>query len=83
MKTRKLLDKLAAILNTERHVQMTKYASLKKILKSLRAEKARLEHELAGANDEETRHEIESRLKVVSAQRKKGVKVLKELKREL
>lgn len=82
MKVKILLDKLAGILSDERQAQIKKYKSLKKILKALRSEKVILEETLAQTSDEETRHEIESRLKVISAQRKKGLEVLKELKKE-
>jgi hypothetical protein len=82
MRIKKLLDKLKDILSEERKVQLKKYSSLKKVLKSLRAEKTRLEVELKQEKDEDERQEIESRLKIISAQRKKGIKVLKELKRE-
>lgn len=82
MKTAELLNKLRDILSAERKAQIKKYDSLKKVLKSLRVEKRRLKEELAAARDEEERQEIESRLTVVSEQRKKGLKVLKELKKE-
>jgi hypothetical protein len=82
MKTAELLNKLRGILSAERKAQIKKYDSLKKVLKSLRVEKRRLKEELAAARDEEERQEIESRLTVVSKQRKKGLKVLKELKKE-
>lgn len=82
MKTAELLNKLRDILSAERKAQIKKYDSLKKVLKSLRVEKRRLKEELAAARDEEERQEIESRLAVVSKQRKKGLKVLKELKKE-
>ena len=82
MKIKLLLDKLSGILNDERHAQMEKYKSLKKVLKALRNEKVILEETLARTDDEELQHEIESRLQIISAQRKKGLKVLKELKRE-
>lgn len=82
MKTAELLNKLRDILSAERKAQIKKYDSLKKVLKSLRFEKRRLKEELATARDEEERQEIESRLTVVSKQRKKGLKVLKELKKE-
>ena len=77
-----LLDKLKDILSAERHAQLAKYSSLKKVLKALRVEKARLKDELAAASDENERQEINTRLKVISVQRKKGLKVLKELKKE-
>ena len=82
MKVQKLLDKLTDILSDERHAQMEKYKSLKKVLKALRVEKVKLEKELANTTDPQPRHDIESRLKIISMQRKKGLEVLKGLKKE-
>ena len=82
MKVKRLLDKLSGILNDERKEQIEKYKSLKKVLKALRNEKTILKETLAQTDDEELQHEIESRLQIISAQRKKGLKVLKELKKE-
>lgn len=82
MKVKKMLNKLKDILSDERKAQMKKYWSLKKVLKSLRAEKSRLELEIKQEQHEDARLELKSRLKVISAQRKKGIKVLKELKKE-
>lgn len=82
MRVKKLLDKLKDILSAERQAQLEKYSSLKKVLKALRVEKSRLKKELAETSDENERQEIATRLKVISAQRKKGLTVLKELKKE-
>ena len=82
MKIQKLLDKLKDILSADRHAQLEKYKSLKKVLKSLRVEKKGLEKELSDTNDAEKQQEISSRLKVISMQRKKGLKLLRELKEE-
>jgi hypothetical protein len=82
VKIKRLLDKLAGILNDERHAQIEKYKSLKKVLKALRNEKKILEETLARTQDMELQHEIESRLKIISAQRTKGLNVLKDLKKE-
>jgi chaperonin cofactor prefoldin len=82
MRVKKLLDKLKDILSAERQAQLAKYSSLKKVLKALRVEKARLKKELAESQDENERQEIATRLKVISVQRKKGLTVLKELKKE-
>ena len=82
MSVKKLLDKLKDILSAERHAQLEKYSSLKKVLKALRVEKSRLKKELAESSDENERQDLATRLKVISAQRKKGLTVLKELKRE-
>jgi len=82
MRVKKLLDKLKDILSAERHAQLAKYSSLKKVLKALRVEKSRLKKELAESSNETERQEIATRLKVISVQRKKGLTVLKELKKE-
>ena len=81
MRVKKLLDKLKDILSAERHAQLEKYSSLKKVLKALRVEKSRLKKELAESSDKNERQELATRLKVISAQRKKGLTVLKELKK--
>ncbi|MGB5490762.1 MAG: hypothetical protein WBM76_08055 [Woeseiaceae bacterium] len=82
MKYQKLLNKLKDILSAKRQAQLEKYSSLKKVLKSLRAEKKKMEIQMAGDIDDEARREITSKLKVISKQRKKGLKVLQELKKE-
>lgn len=82
MKAEKMLAKLKDILSAERQAQLEKYASLKKVLNALRDEKRKLEKELASETDETAQYEIASRLKVISKQRKKGLKVLQELKEE-
>ena len=82
MKAEKMLAKLKDILSAERHAQLEKYASLKKVLKALRDEKKKFEKKLESETDEAAQHEIASRLKVISKQRKKGLKVLQELKKE-
>jgi predicted phage-related endonuclease len=87
MKIQKSLDKLKDILSADRQAQLKKYKSLKKVLKLLRIEKKGLEKKLSDATDEETRQEISwqeisSSLKVISMQRKKGLRVLRELKEE-
>lgn len=82
MSVKSLLEKLRILLNEEHQEQLAKYESLKKVLRALRREKAALKESLATTEDEAARKDIESRLKIVSAQRKKGLKVLKKLKSE-
>jgi hypothetical protein len=77
-----MLNKLKDILSEKRQAQLEKYSSLKKVLKSLRAESKKLEEEIAGDIDDETRQELLSKLKVISKQREKGLKVLQDLKKE-
>ena len=52
------------------------------VLKSLRKKKVKLEGELSTETSDEKREKILSKLHVISAQRKKGLEVLKELKVE-
>ena len=82
MKAGKLLDRLKDILSNERQAQLAKYKSLKKVLKSLRLEKVKLKKELENPMSDENRKKTASKLKIISVQRKKGLKVLKELKAE-
>ena len=82
MKSEKMLEKLKDILSAERHKQLEKYQSLKKVLKALRVKKRKYEEKLSSETDEEARRELASRLEVISKQRNKGLKVLKELKEE-
>jgi len=82
VKYQKLLNKLKDILSAKRQAQLEKYSSLKKVLKALRSEQKKLEEEITADIDDETRQEITSKLKVISKQRKKGLEVLQELKKE-
>ena len=82
MKIKRLLDKLKSILNSEHEAQLEKYKSLKKVLKALRFEKKQLEAEMAATDDVERQEEIASRLKIIRVQRKKGLGLLEELKKE-
>jgi len=81
VKIKKLLDKLKNILNSEHEVQLEKYKSLKKVLKALRFEKTQLEAEMAETDDVQRQEEIASRLKVIRVQRKKGLRLLEDLKK--
>jgi hypothetical protein len=82
MKYHKLLGKLKDILSAERQAQLEKYSSLKKVLKLLREKQKKLENEITGDIDDETRQIITLKLKVISKQREKGLRVLQELKAE-
>ena len=82
MKYQKLQNKLKDILSAKRKAQLKRYSSLKKVLRSLHKEKKKIEVALAQNIDDETRREMNSKLKVITKQRKKGLTVLKELKEE-
>ena len=82
MKYKKLLNKLKDILSAKRQAQLEKYSSLKKVLKALRAENKKMEKQLETDIDDEARRELTQKLKVIAKQRKKGLEVLQELKKE-
>ena len=81
MKIKKLLDILKNILNSEHEAQLEKYKSLKKVLKALWFEKTQLEAEMAETDDMQRQEEITSQLKVIHVQRKKGLRLLEDLKK--
>ena len=72
MRVKKLLDKLKDILSAERHAQLEKYSSLKKVLKALRVEKSRLKEELAESSDENERQELATRLRSFPRNARRG-----------
>jgi len=82
MTIKDMLARLATILKEDRHIQIEKHKSLKKILKALKRERNSLEESLSETDDIEQKQAIEARLKIVSAQRKKGLDVLKVLKKD-
>ena len=82
MNAKHLLEKLAAILDDDHHAQVEKHKSLKKVLKGLRSQKIELQDALEETRDPDERDEIESRLKIITAQRSKGLNLLKKLQKE-
>lgn len=82
MNIEKALKKLKNILHADHGKQREKSQSLKKVLKSLRLEKARLQDDLRRSDSEAERTEIAQRLKVIKVQREKGHKLLDELEEE-
>ncbi len=80
MATNKLLEKLSIFLGAERRAQVTKYDSIKQVLKKLKKKQHALKDKLKKEHDEKTRKGLKKEISVISAQRKKGIKILKELK---
>jgi len=80
MKATELLEKLKGYLGTERRAQIAKYDSIKHVLKKLKKKENALKDKLKKEQDEKARQRLKKEMNVLSAQRKKGVNVLKELK---
>ena len=83
MGTEKLLDRLANLLDAKRHKQKKKHDDLKKLLKKLKKRQEKHKKLLAAKNDPEGRKRIERTLKVICAQRKKGIKLYKDISNDL
>ena len=80
MPTNKLLDKLKNYLDANRRAQIAKYDSIKRVLKKLKKKENILKDKLKKEHNEKAHKRLEKEMDVLSAQRKKGVNMLKELK---
>ncbi|CAK8723124.1 30S ribosomal protein S15 [Candidatus Electrothrix laxa] len=83
MGTEKLLDKLTNLLNAKRRKQKKKLNSLKKLLKKLKKRQEEHQELLVAKKDPEGRKRIERTLKVIYTQRKKGLKLYKDITDDL
>ncbi len=83
MGTEKLLGKLKNLLNSERRKQEQQHKSLKKLLKKLKKRQEKHKKLLEAKTDPEGRKRIERTLKVIYTQRKKGIKLYKDIIRDI
>ena len=83
MGTEKLLDKLTNLLNAKRRKQIKQHDSLKNMLKKLKKRQEKHQKLLAAKKDPEGRKRIERTLQVIYTQRKKGIKLYKEITDDL
>ncbi|MGB5687299.1 MAG: hypothetical protein WBM35_15935 [Candidatus Electrothrix sp.] len=83
MGTEKLLDKLKSLLNAKRRKQKKQLNSLKNILKRLKKRQKEHQKLLAAKKDPEGRKRLERTLKVIYTQRKKGIKLYKDITDDL
>lgn len=79
MKTRKLLKILTQFISADRRAQMKNIKSIQHVLKELKKKENRFKDKLAKEKNQKEYEEIETKLRVIYAQRKKGVTLLKEL----
>lgn len=79
MKTKKLLIKLTQFISADRRTQIRDIKSIKNVLKELKNKENKLKGKLEEEKDQIKHSEIETKLRVIYAQRKKGVALLKEL----
>jgi glutathionylspermidine synthase len=79
MGTKKLLDKLANLLDEKKRKQKKQHESLKALLKKLKKRQEKHKKLLETKQDPEDRKRIERTLKVIYTQRKKGIKLYKNI----
>ncbi len=79
MGTEKLLDKLANLLDAKKRKQKKQHESLKVLLKKLKKRQEKHKKLLKAKQDPEGRKRIERTLKVIYTQRKKGIKLYKDI----
>jgi hypothetical protein len=77
MKTKDLVQSLARVL--DRGSKSKKRAALKKVIKALKMKRNRIQKKLESVGSERERKGLEAKLKVIRAQRKKGLKALRKL----
>lgn len=83
MSTNDLLKKVKNFLDTGRREQITKYESLKRLLKKLKIKQNLLKEKVKDESNKKVKKRLEEKLRVIKAQRNKGLKLLKELKSEM
>ncbi len=81
MDTEKLLDKLTDFLGADRRKQERKHENLKKLLKKLKKRQVKYKGMLEAEKNSGERKHLERTLKVIYAQRKKGIRLCKEISR--
>ena len=81
MKLKKLLDKLDLLLSPERRQRDVKKRKLKELLGNMKLHERELDSKFENSSDEEERAGLHLKKEILHQQRKKGVRLLRELKR--
>lgn len=81
MKLRKMVERMEALLSKEKRSKRRQGEDLKELLKRLKKKERKLQKEADAEKDPKLSSELAARIKVVRAQRNKGVKALKTLRR--
>lgn len=82
MNIQKLLNKAQSFLNADDRKRKEKRKHLKHVIKKLKKHEKSLINQLEREEDEATKDKLKKEITLAYAHRKKGLKVLKELKKE-
>lgn len=80
MKIEKLLYKLQAFFNTDKHKKRQDIEELKRVLLKLKKKERKIAHTLQQTDDCGLRKHYQTELNIIRIQRKKGIEVLQQLK---
>ena len=78
MKQKKLIEKLKIFFNLDARKRKKQQSDIKDILKKLKKRERELKERLANEKNTEKRNRIQQKIDIVYAQRKKGIKLIKE-----
>ena len=79
MKQKKLLDKLLEFFDASGQKKKKQKSDIKLILKKLKKKERKLKEKLASEKNDNKRKRLKQEIDVVYAQRKKGIKAIKEI----
>ncbi|MCG7873128.1 MAG: hypothetical protein N0C81_09480 [Candidatus Thiodiazotropha lotti] len=80
MTSDKLIEKFGLLLNMERQQQKEKRDKIRTLLKKLKKQKVVLRTRIDQEQNPQNRKRLKRNLKVIQAQRKKGIKLCKSIK---
>ncbi len=80
MKTTTMLDQLSDLLNSDKRKRKSKRKHLRALLKDLKKRQKQLEEKLAHTDDREKRHKLKREIEIIIEQRRKGIRLYKELR---
>ncbi|SFG84187.1 hypothetical protein [Neptunomonas qingdaonensis] len=83
MNTNDLLKAIENFVDTNKRERITRYESLKRLMKKLKIKQNLLKDTVKNETNKKCKKRLEEKIRVLKAQRKKGLKLLKELKSEI
>ena len=83
MSTNELLKTVKNFVDANRRERITKYESLKRLMKKLKIKQNLLKDKVKNESNKKVKKRLEEEMRGLKAQRKKGLKLLKELKSEI
>lgn len=83
MKIKKLMERLTRFLDADTKTQMEEIRSIRKVLKALKEKERKLRDKLERGVEGETAEELQIKLDVIYAQRRKGVERVQALRESL